>query len=55
MTENEAVESEKLIEKTSDLRDDLLVAVTKLEQYANALQKEVLRLKRIAEHRQAKI
>lgn len=46
---NSSTQGESLLIKTSNLRDDLLIAVAKLEQYSNALQAEVLRLKKIAE------
>lgn len=41
--------SDHLIDQTNSLRDELLAAVAKLEQYSKALQGEVMRLKRIAE------
>jgi hypothetical protein len=42
---------EKLLTQTSNLRDELLTTLAKLETYADALKAEVLRLKKIAEER----
>jgi hypothetical protein len=46
-------EESELLSKASDLRVDLLSAVAKLEQYADALKIEVARLKKLAEERRA--
>ena len=41
-----------LLKKTSNLRDELLEAAAKLAQYADALQHEALRLKKLVEDRE---
>jgi hypothetical protein len=47
-----AVEAgDELLSQTSNLRDELLTTLAKLETYADALKTEVLRLKKIAEER----
>jgi hypothetical protein len=42
-----------LLAKTSSLRDELLVAAGKLEQYVDALKAEVVRLRKLAEDRKS--
>lgn len=49
MTNENKGKTEDLIEKTSNLRDELLVAVVKLETYAEELRKEAIRLRRLTE------
>lgn len=52
MSDGPAKAERDLLAKTSTLRDELLSAAAKLAQYAEALQAEALRLKRLVEDRE---
>ncbi len=49
-TPKQEADSTALINQASDLRDQLLVSVTKLEEYASVLSIEVARIRELAEH-----
>lgn len=49
--DDDVTKSNALINETNTLRDELLIAVAKLEQYAHDLQQEAVRLKDVAQDR----
>jgi hypothetical protein len=55
VTDEEGRAESALLAKTSNLRDDLIIAAAKLEQYVDALNREVVRLKKLAANQEPEL